>query len=54
MSLPTTHNELMEDLEQRYPLRNVSPKQNVNEIMYLAGQRSVVEYLAACLADEED
>lgn len=42
---------LLEDLELTFPLYNPSPDDSLAKIMYLAGQRSVVEYIQSQLED---
>ena len=37
---------LVDELEKMYPALNPSPRDSDREIMYRAGQRSVVEYIA--------
>lgn len=43
--------ELLEKLEELYPLYNPNPTDNLAKIMYLAGQRSVVEYIHSLKED---
>ena len=44
-------NELLEQLDELYPLYNPSPTDSLAKIMYLAGQRSVVEYIYSLKQD---
>lgn len=43
--------ELLEQLEELYPLYNPNPTDSLAKIMYLAGQRSVVEYIHSLKED---
>jgi hypothetical protein len=43
--------ELLEKLEELYPLYNPNPSDPLAKIMYLAGQRSVVEYIHSLKED---
>jgi hypothetical protein len=43
--------ELLEKLEELYPLYNPNPSDSLPKIMYLAGQRSVVEYINSLKED---
>jgi hypothetical protein len=43
--------ELLEQLEELYPLYNPNPSDSLAKIMYLAGQRSVVEYIYSLKED---
>jgi hypothetical protein len=43
--------ELLEKLEELYPLYNPNPSDSLAKIMYLAGQRSVVEYIHSLKED---
>jgi hypothetical protein len=43
--------ELLEKLEELYPLYNPNPTDNLAKIMYLAGQRSVVDYIHSLKED---
>ena len=47
--LPSDRNvylrQLTEELERRFPQLNPTPGQSLAEVMYKAGQRSVIEYL---------
>lgn len=42
---------LMKDLETNFPLVNPSPSMQIAEIMFRAGQRSVVEYIQQKIDD---
>jgi len=41
--------KLVEDLENKFPPQTVHPKEEINSIMYRAGQQSVVEYVKQLL-----
>ena len=38
-------NALVTELEQNFPPLNPHPSQSIGQVMYLAGQRSVVEWV---------
>ena len=41
--------KLIEDLENKFPPQTIHPKEEINSIMYKAGQSSVVEYVKQLL-----
>ena len=41
--------KLIEDLENQFPPQTIHPKEDINSIMYRAGQQSVVEYVKQLL-----
>ena len=41
--------KLIEDLENQFPPQTIHPKEEINSIMYRAGQQSVVEYVKQLL-----
>ena len=41
--------KLIEDLENKFPPQTIHPKEEINSIMYRAGQASVVEYVKQLL-----
>ena len=41
--------KLVEDLENKFPPQTIHPKEELNSIMYKAGQQSVVEYVKQLL-----
>ena len=41
--------KLIEDLENKFPPQTIHPKEEINSIMYKAGQASVVEYVKQLL-----
>ena len=41
--------KLIEDLENKFPPHTIHPKEEINSIMYKAGQQSVVEYVKQLL-----
>jgi len=46
--------KIVDELEDCFPPINPTPETPHAKIMYLAGQRSVVEYLLAKLNEEDD
>ena len=44
--------KLVEELEEMFPHYYVTPKDNLSQVMYKAGQRDVVEYLKNKLETE--
>lgn len=45
---------LIKDLEETFPLVNPHPGMDVAQIMYRAGQRSVVEYINSKINGQEE
>ena len=43
--------KLIEDLENQFPPQTIHPKEEINSIMYRAGQQSVVEYVKQLLEE---
>ena len=41
--------KLIEDLDNKFPPHTIHPKEDINSIMYKAGQQSVVEYVKQLL-----
>ena len=41
--------QLIEDLDLKFPPQTIHPKEEINSIMYRAGQQSVVEYVKQLL-----
>ena len=41
--------KLVEDLENQFPPQTIHPKEEINSIMFKAGQASVVEYVKQLL-----
>ena len=41
--------KLIEDLDNKFPPHTIHPKEEINSIMYKAGQQSVVEYVKQLL-----
>ena len=41
--------KLIEDLDNKFPPQTIHPKEDINSIMYKAGQASVVEYVKQLL-----
>lgn len=46
-----TVERLLGELEERFPLTNPQPSADLNSIMYKAGQRSVVDWVASRLSE---
>lgn len=46
-----TVERLLAELEERFPLTNPQPGADLNSIMYKAGQRSVVDWVASRLSE---
>ena len=50
------HNErldmLIDRLEENFGWSPIHPKENINTIMYRAGQASVIEYIKSIMEDE--
>ena len=44
--------KLIEDLDNKFPPHTIHPKEEINSIMYKAGQRSVVEWFRNRLENE--
>ena len=44
--------KLIEDLDNKFPLQTIHPKEDINSIMYKAGQASVVEYVKQLLNED--
>lgn len=53
-AIPTTGDALVDALDRAYPLRNPKQQQDLSEIMYKAGQRSVVEMLRQVQHQEDE
>ena len=43
--------KLIEDLDNKFPPHTIHPKEDINSIMYKAGQQSVVEYVKQLLEE---
>ena len=41
--------KLIESLDNKFPPQTIHPKEDINSIMYRAGQQSVVEYVKQLL-----
>ena len=48
-----TISSIQVELEENFPPVNPHPKQSIGEVMYLAGQRSVVEWYNKIVAKDE-
>jgi hypothetical protein len=44
---------LLEELNEVYPITNPSPENSIAQLMYRAGQRSVVEWIQQRINNEE-
>ena len=44
--------ELIDKLEENFGWKPIHPKENVQTIMYRAGQASVIEYIKSIMEDE--
>ena len=53
-AIPSTGAALVALLDQEFPLRNPNPKTTHADLLYAAGQRSVVEYLLNIQAQENE
>ena len=49
-----TISSIQVELEENFPPINPHPKQSIGEVMYLAGQRSVVEWYNKRVAKDEN
>ena len=45
-------NALVQQLEENFPPINPHPSQTIGQVMYMAGQRSVVEWILSKLDEE--
>ena len=45
-------NALVKELEENFPPINPHPSQTIGQVMYMAGQRSVVEWILSKLDEE--
>ena len=61
MQIKTSHNtlnigltveRLYQELDERFPTVNPHPKEEIEAIMYKAGQRSIVEWIENRIKDE--
>ena len=43
--------KLVEDINNKFPPQPIHPKENIESIMYKAGQQSVVQYIQTYLED---
>ena len=53
LNLGLTVDRLLEELEAQFPPFTPHPKEELNTIMYQAGQRSIVEWIKKRINDEE-
>lgn len=48
------HKDLIEKLDQCIPIPRVHPKSDMNRVMFLSGQRDLVDVLVDILRQQED
>lgn len=48
----STHQALVDELDELYPLFTPSPRDDDRTIMYRAGQRSVIDYILSKMNNE--
>jgi len=53
LKLGLTVEKLLEELEEKFPPVNPHPKEQIESIMYKAGQRSIVNWIQSRIDDEE-
>tara|TARA_Y100000033_G_scaffold47043_1_gene52243 strand:+ start:326 stop:493 length:168 start_codon:yes stop_codon:yes gene_type:complete len=53
LNIGLTVDALVSELEDRFPLTNPGPADQINSIMYQAGQRSVVDWINSRIQNEE-
>ena len=53
LSFGLTVERLLDELQDRFPLTNPGPSDQINAIMYQAGQRSVVDWIQSRITNEE-
>ena len=53
LNIGLTVDALVSELEDRFPLTNPGPTDQINSIMYQAGQRSVVDWINSRIQNEE-
>ena len=53
LNLGLTVERLLEELEDKFPPHTTQPKEELNTIMYQAGQRSIVEWINTRINEEE-
>ena len=53
LSFGLTVERLFDELQDRFPLTNPGPSDQINTIMYQAGQRSVVDWIQSRITNEE-
>lgn len=54
MEIPVTSKELIDKLDELYPVHRPTPKDTQEDIMYKAGQRNVVDMLVTSRDMEEE
>ena len=53
LNLGLTVDRLLEELEDKFPPHTPHPKEELNTIMYQAGQRSIIEWINTRINEEE-
>ena len=53
LNIGLTVERLLEELEDHFPPKTPHPKEELNTIMYQAGQRSIVEWINNRITEEE-
>ena len=53
LNLGLTVDRLLEELEDKFPPHTPHPKEELNTIMYQAGQRSIVEWINIRVNEDE-
>ena len=53
LKLGLTVDKLLEELEEKFPPVNPHPKEQIESIMYKAGQRSIVHWIQSRIDNEE-
>ena len=53
LNIGLTVDLLVSELEERFPLTNPGPADQLNPILYPAGQRSVVDWINSRITNEE-
>lgn len=52
--LVSNHIPLFNLLKERFPPKPITPKSDMNEVLYIAGQLSVIAFMEAQLKEEEE
>ena len=51
---PVISEELLIELDERFPLEHALPDETINSLMYKGGQRSVVEFLKGKFSEQTE